>query len=418
MTSGQVILDVAVILVAARIGAALFESLGQPGVIGEIVAGITLGPTILGAFPGDPSAGLFPPEAVEVLQGIGQLGLALFMFQIGWELDLDLVRRRERAAMLISLASVVVPFTLGIGLATYLHPRYAADVPFWPFALFVGAALSLTAFPVLARLLAQLGLSQTPTGSLVLSAAAVDDILGWTALAIALAALSSGRSLGLRPDRGRDGDPRGGRRRAPPPAARPADPFAVARAAGPRRPAGARHGLRHGGDRDPLRLRRVPRRRRDAPDRAGVGGAEHPPGHRRRGRVARADLLRRLGHGGGHPGTGGGRCRRLPADPRRGVRRQVHGCARGRDGGRGAWTGGGRGRRPDEHARPDRDRPAHRGPRRGADRRSALHAVRAHGDRHDPGDGADPASHGPARRVAGRGRGDTGRRWSNRRSPR
>jgi len=155
MNSGQVILDVAVILVAARIGAALFESLGQPGVIGEIVAGITLGPTILGALPGDPSAGLFPPEALEVLKGIGQLGLALFMFQIGWELDLDLVRRRERAAMLISLASVVVPFTLGIGLATYLHPRYAEDVPFWPFALFVGAALSLTAFPVLARLLAQ-----------------------------------------------------------------------------------------------------------------------------------------------------------------------------------------------------------------------------------------------------------------------
>ena len=192
MTSGQVILDVAVILVAARIGAALFESFGQPGVIGEIVAGIALGPTILGAFPGDPSAGLFPPEAVDVLQGIGQLGLALFMFQIGWELDLDLVRRRERAAMLISLASVVVPFALGIGLATYLHPRYAEDVPFWPFALFVGAALSLTAFPVLARLLAQLRLSHTPTGSLVLSAAAVDDILGWTALAIALAALASG----------------------------------------------------------------------------------------------------------------------------------------------------------------------------------------------------------------------------------
>src|SRR6185503_15413397 len=81
MTTGQVILDVAVILVAARIGAALFESLGQPGVIGEIVAGITLGPTILGALPGDPSAGLFPPEALEVLKGIGQLGLALFMFQ-------------------------------------------------------------------------------------------------------------------------------------------------------------------------------------------------------------------------------------------------------------------------------------------------------------------------------------------------
>jgi Kef-type K+ transport system membrane component KefB len=192
MAAGQVILDVAVILVAARVGAALFESLGQPGVIGEIVAGVTLGPTILGAFPGDPSSDLFPPDAVEVITGIGQLGLALFMFQIGWELDLRLVRRRERAAMLISIASVLVPFALGIGLATYLHPRYAADVPFWPFALFTGAALSLTAFPVLARLLEQLRISHTPTGSLVLSAAAVDDVLGWTALAIALAVLASG----------------------------------------------------------------------------------------------------------------------------------------------------------------------------------------------------------------------------------
>jgi Kef-type K+ transport system membrane component KefB len=192
MATGQVILDVAVILVAARVGAALFESFGQPGVIGEIVAGVALGPTILGAFPGDPSAELFPPAAVEVLQGIGQLGLALFMFQIGWELDLRLVRRREHAAMLISVASVLVPFSLGIGLATYLHPRYAADVPFWPFAVFIGAALSLTAFPVLARLLTQLRLAQTPTGSLVLSAAAVDDVLGWTALAIALAVLASG----------------------------------------------------------------------------------------------------------------------------------------------------------------------------------------------------------------------------------
>ena len=192
MSTGQVILDVAVILVAARIGGAVFEAIGQPGVIGEIVAGVTLGPTILGAFPGDPAADLFPPEAVEVLTAIGQLGLALFMFQIGWELDLQLVRRRERAALLISLASVLVPFALGIGLAFYLHPRYAEDVPYWPFALFIGAALSLTAFPVLARLLAQLGLSRTPTGSLVLSAAAVDDVLGWTALAIALAVLSSG----------------------------------------------------------------------------------------------------------------------------------------------------------------------------------------------------------------------------------
>jgi K+:H+ antiporter len=192
MTAGRILLDIAVILVAARAGAALFERFGQPGVIGEIVAGVALGPTLLGAFPDDPSAALFPADAMEVLKAIGQLGLALFMFQVGWELDLGVVRRRERAALFISLASVVVPFGLGLALAAYLHPRYADDVPFWPFALFIGAALSLTAFPVLARLLAQLRLSRTPTGGLVISAAAIDDVLGWSALAVALAVLASG----------------------------------------------------------------------------------------------------------------------------------------------------------------------------------------------------------------------------------
>jgi Kef-type K+ transport system membrane component KefB len=192
MTAGRILLDVAVILVAARVGGALFERAGQPGVIGQIVAGIALGPTVLGALPGDPSSALFPESTHSVLHAIGQLGLALFMFAVGWDLNLRLVRRRERAAISVSIASIALPFALGLGLAAYLHPRHAADVPFWPFALFVGASLSLTAFPVLARILEQTGLAATGMGAVVLSAAAVDDLIGWSILAVALAVLTSG----------------------------------------------------------------------------------------------------------------------------------------------------------------------------------------------------------------------------------
>jgi Kef-type K+ transport system membrane component KefB len=194
-TTGRILLDVAVILVAARAGGLLFERLHQPAVIGEIAAGIVLGPTLLGALPGDLSSALFPDDARSVLKLIGDLGLVLFMFTIGWDLDLALVRRRERAAVFISIASILLPFLLGLGLAAYLHSDHAVvdgePVPFTPFALFIGAALSVTAFPVLARILQQVGLAGTPLGALVLSAAAVDDVIGWMLLAAALAVLTS-----------------------------------------------------------------------------------------------------------------------------------------------------------------------------------------------------------------------------------
>ena len=194
-TIGIIALDVAVILVAARAGGLIFERLGQPAVIGEIAAGIALGPTLLGALPGDPSAALFPSDASDVVAAIGDIGLVLFMFTVGWQLDLGRVRQRERAAVLISLASIALPFALGLALAVHLHPAHdvvdSEPVPFAPFALFVGAALSVTAFPVLARILSDLGLARTALGSLALSAAAVDDVVGWTILAGALAVLAS-----------------------------------------------------------------------------------------------------------------------------------------------------------------------------------------------------------------------------------
>jgi Kef-type K+ transport system membrane component KefB len=194
-TTGRILLDVALILIAARVGGVLFERLGQPAVIGEIVAGLLLGPTVLGALPGDPSSELFPADALSVLKLIGQLGLALFMFTVGWDLDLRVVRRREGAAAAVSIASILLPFALGLGLAVHLHPDHdtvaGAAVPFWPFALFIGASLALTAFPVLARILQETRLAATPLGTLVLTAAAVDDLVGWSVLAVALAVLAS-----------------------------------------------------------------------------------------------------------------------------------------------------------------------------------------------------------------------------------
>jgi Kef-type K+ transport system membrane component KefB len=195
VTAGEVLLDTAVILVAARAGAAVLERFRQPAVIGEIIAGVALGPTLLGALPGDPSSELFGAGALEVLEVIGQLGLVLFMFTVGWDLDLTTVRRHTRAAASVSVASVILPFALGLAVAAYLHPDHdvvaGAHVPFWPFALFVGAALALTAFPVLARILRDNGLERSRLGSIAIAAAAVDDILGWSALAVALAALES-----------------------------------------------------------------------------------------------------------------------------------------------------------------------------------------------------------------------------------
>jgi Kef-type K+ transport system membrane component KefB len=193
--TGRLLLDVAVVLLAARAGGMLFGRLGQPPVIGELAAGVALGPTVLGAFPGDPSSSLFPAGAQQVLILIGQLGLVLFMFTVGWDLDLKLIGRRRGAAAAVSITSITVPFALGLALAPHLHAAHQSvagtSVPFWPFALFVGAALALTAFPVLARILQETDLSRTQLGGLVLSAAAVDDLVGWSVLAIALGVLAS-----------------------------------------------------------------------------------------------------------------------------------------------------------------------------------------------------------------------------------
>ena len=193
--TARLFLDLALILVLAHAAGALFARLRQPPVIGEIIVGILLGPTLLGALPGDPSAALFGPEVRGALQVVGQVALALFIFTVGWSLDTGALRRHERTAAAISLSSALVPFALGIAIAVPLHRAHGVvggeAVDFLPFALFIGASMSITAFPVLARILVDRGMARGRLGALVLTAAAVDDVLGWTLVVLVLAVLAS-----------------------------------------------------------------------------------------------------------------------------------------------------------------------------------------------------------------------------------
>jgi Kef-type K+ transport system membrane component KefB len=189
--TARLFLDLALILVLAHAAGALFARLRQPPVIGEIIVGILLGPTLLGALPGDPSAALFGPQVRDALQVVGQVALALFMFTVGWSLDTSILRRHRRTAAAISFTSALVPFALGVAIAVPLHRTHGGGVDFLPFALFIGASMSITAFPVLARILADRGLAHGRLGALVLTAAAVDDVLGWILVVLVLAVLAS-----------------------------------------------------------------------------------------------------------------------------------------------------------------------------------------------------------------------------------
>jgi Kef-type K+ transport system membrane component KefB len=187
--------DIALIVVVARVMGALFRRLRQPAVVGEILAGLLLGPSLLGAFPANLPERLFPLEVRPHLEVIAELGLIIFMFIVGLELDTKLLRGKQRVAAVVSLSSVALPFGLGLGLAALLHGAHGQvdgkAVAFWPFALFIGASISVTAFPVLARILTERGMHRTELGALVLTCAAVDDIIAWSLLAVVLAVLAS-----------------------------------------------------------------------------------------------------------------------------------------------------------------------------------------------------------------------------------
>ena len=189
MDASILLLQLAVILGAARLLGLGLKYLGQPGVVGEIAAGIVLGPLVFGAMAPGMHARLFPPVSLPVLDGLAQLGLVLFMFVVGLELRLPSGARRELApAATVALASVLVPLALGVGVGLITADRLApAGVAAWPYALFLGCALAVTAFPVMARILRERGLSDSAPGRLALAAAALADVLAWLLIAVVIA---------------------------------------------------------------------------------------------------------------------------------------------------------------------------------------------------------------------------------------
>ena len=181
---GLLTLQMVVIVAVARLTGSVLARFGQPRVVGEMAAGLLLGPSVLGRLAPSLMATVFPPASLGYVSAVAQVGLLLFMFLVGLELDAAHLRRRGRTALLTSHASIVAPFLLGTALALWLYPRLApAGVAFTPFALFVGAAMSVTAFPVLARILADRGMTTSPLGALSIVCAAVGDVTAWCILA-------------------------------------------------------------------------------------------------------------------------------------------------------------------------------------------------------------------------------------------
>jgi Kef-type K+ transport system membrane component KefB len=180
--------QVVVILVVARLLGRLVRRLGQPMVVAEITAGILLGPSLLGWALPEVSAALFAPDSLVMLQVVSNLGLVLFMFFIGLELDVAVLRGRSRAPLVIAQATFLVSLGLTVLLALYLHPRFAEPhVPLAAFVLLLGAAMSSTAFPVLARIVAERRLLRARVGTMAITCAAVDDVLAWCLLAFVVA---------------------------------------------------------------------------------------------------------------------------------------------------------------------------------------------------------------------------------------
>ena len=183
----HVLVALAVIIAVTRLVGYLFQRIDQPAVIGELVGGILLGPSLLGWLAPDLFAALLPPGVMPLLRLHAQAGVIFFMFLVGLELDGQMIRQSSRATIFISHASIVLPFVLGYGLAHVLYPRLAPpSVQFTPFALFIGVSMSITAFPVLARILRDRGLNRTRMGNVAMACAAVDDVTAWCLLALVI----------------------------------------------------------------------------------------------------------------------------------------------------------------------------------------------------------------------------------------
>ncbi|HEV3278169.1 MAG TPA: cation:proton antiporter [Terriglobia bacterium] len=178
------IIQIGVVIGVSRLVAVLFQKMQQPKVMGEMFAGIMLGPSLLGWVAPHVSSFLFPASSLGYLNALSQVGVVIYMFLVGLALNPKSLRKHGHTAVLTSHVSIIAPFVLGASLALYLYPRLSDDsVSFTGFALFMGAAMSITAFPVLARILSDRGMMGTRLGSLAIACAAVDDVTGWCILA-------------------------------------------------------------------------------------------------------------------------------------------------------------------------------------------------------------------------------------------
>ncbi len=187
------LIQIIAVLLMVRLFGFLFKHIGQPGVIGEIVAGIVLGPSVLGYFFPDVFQALFPPESLTNLELLSQVGLVLFMFVIGMELDFSVLKNKINETLVISHAGILVPFFLGIVASYWIYEEYAAaQTAFLPFALFIGISMSITAFPVLARIIQERNMTKTSLGTLAIASAANDDVTAWCLLAVVIAIAKAG----------------------------------------------------------------------------------------------------------------------------------------------------------------------------------------------------------------------------------
>lgn len=189
---GILFVQLIVIVLASRAVGWLFTRFGQPAVIGEMVAGILLGPSLLGWVAPGLFQGIFPAASLGTLKLLSQLGVCLFLFVVGMELDVMHLRAKAHVAVLVSHVSIVFPFFLGVVLSLALYPTLApANITFLSFALFIGISMSITAFPVLARILQERGMTQTFLGSTAITCAAVDDVTAWSILAFVVAIVNA-----------------------------------------------------------------------------------------------------------------------------------------------------------------------------------------------------------------------------------
>jgi Kef-type K+ transport system membrane component KefB len=196
----HVFLQLAAILAATRAVGAVARKLGQPQVVGEMIAGVLLGPSLLGLIAPDVMRLLFPAQAMPVLYCAAQLGLVLYMFVVGLELRVDLIVKKAGGALGISLAGIIVPFALGVLLSRVLLSRggfFSEKADGFEAALFMGAAMSITAFPMLARIIYERGLTGTIVGTLSLAAGATDDAIAWCLLAVVTASFGGQWSIAL-----------------------------------------------------------------------------------------------------------------------------------------------------------------------------------------------------------------------------